>query len=175
MHPSHTADTLIRLEKKSDCAAIHELNSLAFPSQAEANLVDRLRKEACPFLSLVADQKNSLVGHLVFSPLTLENNSECKVLGLAPMCVEPSLQKQGIGCLLVEQGLQLCKARGFHAVAVLGHPHYYPRFGFHPASHYRLRSEYPVPDNVFMALELQENSLQHSAGLVRYHTAFEDL
>jgi putative acetyltransferase len=88
------------------------------------------------------------------------------------MAVLPEMQRRAIGSALVRRGLEEILAEGFDAVVVLGHPHYYPRFGFLPASRFGLRCEYDVPDEVFMALELRNGSLEHAAGMVRYHPAF---
>jgi putative acetyltransferase len=84
----------------------------------------------------------------------------------------PGRQKQGIGSRLVEAGLDECRRAGFDVVVVLGHPEYYPRFGFRPASIFGLRSEYDVPDPVFMAMELTPGAAMGVQGLVRYHEAF---
>lgn len=88
------------------------------------------------------------------------------------MAVLPSFQKQGIGSALVREGLDQCRQLGCDAVVVLGHAHYYPRFGFVPASGYGIRCEYDVPDEVFMLVELQPGSLQGLSGRVIYNEAF---
>ena len=94
-------------------------------------------------------------------------------MGLAPMAVAPARQRQGVGSALARAGIAACRDLGFGAVIVLGHPEYYPRFGFVPASRFGLRSEYDVPDDVFMAMELKPGALHgRGPGTIRYHPAF---
>jgi putative acetyltransferase len=93
-------------------------------------------------------------------------------MGLAPMAVLPEYQKQGVGSSLVRDGLVEVHRTGFNIVVVLGHPDYYPRFGFFPASQMQLRSEYPVPNEVFMVIELEPGALKGKHGLVKYHPEF---
>jgi putative acetyltransferase len=88
------------------------------------------------------------------------------------MAVMPEHQRKGIGSALVRAGLEHCKRLGFVAVVVLGHAEYYPRFGFSPAARFGIRSEYDVPDDVFMAVELQPAALSGKTGTVKYHAAF---
>ena len=97
------------------------------------------------------------------------------VMGLAPMAVLPERQRQGIGSALVREGLSAIERMGADAVVVLGHPAYYPRFGFKPAATYGLRSEYDVPDDVFMALELRPGVLEDIKGKVKYAPAFSSV
>jgi putative acetyltransferase len=164
---------VIRQEKPEDIAAIRHVNEQAFGRPAEADLVDALRTRGKVTLSLVAVQDDRVVGHILFSPVMIE--SEGKVfaaVGLAPMAVLPELQRQGIGSLLVKRGLELCREAGHECVVVLGHPEYYPRFGFVPASKYGIKCEYDVPDAVFMAIELREGALQGRAGTAKYQPEF---
>jgi putative acetyltransferase len=100
---------------------------------------------------------------------------ELHLMGLAPMAVSPSLQRDGIGTELVNAGLQICRELGVGAVAVLGHPEYYPRFGFRPASQWGIKCEYDVPEEVFMLMELSPAYLQDYQGTIRYHAAFADI
>jgi putative acetyltransferase len=165
----------IRVEAESDRGGVRAVNLAAFDSPAEADLVEALRQQAQPFVSLVAEQDGVVVGHVMFSPVSLSNNTDLKVMGLGPMAVAPANQKGGIGSALVRAGLAECKNRGFVAVVVLGHPKYYPRFGFSPASQFEIYSEYDVPDDVFMAMELQPKALSEGSGVVRYHTAFNNV
>ncbi len=166
---------LIRAEKESDQEYTREINILAFDTQSEANLVDAIRQQAQPTISLVAEDKGEVVGHIMFSPISLAGHSDLKVMGLAPMAVTPALQKKGIGSALVRAGLEECRRLEFAAVIVLGHPEYYPRFGFLPSSRFGIDSEYDVPEEVFMAIELQPNSLSGKSGRVRYHSAFSNV
>jgi putative acetyltransferase len=163
----------IRAETEEDIPAIRIVNQRAFEGPAEANLVDSLRATANPHISLVAINGGQVVGHIFFSPVTLENSSAA-ILGLAPMAVLPEHQNQGIGSQLVREGLKQCQRIGYDVVVVVGHAEYYPRFGFVPASQKGLRCEYPVPDEVFMVTELRPNALSAS-GLVKYHPAFAEV
>ena len=162
----------IRLETPADHAAIRALNRAAFETSAEAELVDVLRRDARPFVSVVALDGDVLVGQIAFSPATLLSDPQLRVAGLGPMAVLPARQREGIGGALVEAGLERCRDAGFAAVIVLGHADYYPRFGFVPASRFGLDCEYDVPDEVFMALELEAGALAGSGGRIRYHPAF---
>lgn len=163
----------IRREGADDSAAIHRVNAAAFLTEAEANLVDALREAADAYVSLIAEQGGSVVGHICFTPVAIESGpATLRVAGLAPMAVLPEMQRRAIGSALVRRGLEEILKAGFDAVVVLRHPRYYPRFGFIPASRFGLRCEYDVPDEVFMALELRNGSLEQAAGMVRYHPAF---
>ena len=112
------------------------------------------------------------VEYEVEKELGLSGRGDILAMGLAPMAVRPPKQRQGVGAALVREGLVQCRALGCDAVVVLGHPRYYPRFGFLTASRWGLRCEYDVPDEVFMALELRARSLAGKAGVIRYHPAF---
>ncbi|REJ79360.1 MAG: N-acetyltransferase [Acidobacteria bacterium] len=164
----------IRPETENDIAAIHAVNIAAFEADAEANLVDLLREQADPFISLVAEREGEIVGHIAFSPVNHSDQAELSLLGLGPMAVLPGLQNQGIGSKLVLEGLERCRKIEAGAIVVLGHPEYYPRFGFVPASQFGIRSEYDVPDEVFMAMELDKGYLADAVGLVKYHPAFSE-
>ena len=166
---------LVRKERKEDIHGIHRVNGSAFETDAEARLVDILRDQAHPTISLVADYLGELAGHIMFSPVTLDGHPELNIMGLAPMAVLPEHQGKGIGTGLVQAGLEECKKLGVGAVVVLGHPEYYPRFGFVPASRYGIRCEYDVPDDVFMVKELQEGYLGGVTGTIKYHAAFSSL
>lgn len=163
---------LIRAEEKNDVSGVHAVNTTAFETHSEADLVDALREQASPVVSLVADQDGVIVGHIMLSPVTLSGHPEVKIMGLGPMAVVPEVQRRGIGSELVRAGLEQCRQLGFTAVVVLGHPDYYPRFGFSPASHFDIDSEYEVPDDVFLAMELQPGALNGVTGRVQYHAAF---
>ena len=162
----------IRREQVGDIAAVRRVNEAAFPTSLEANLVDRVRAEARQFISVVADENHLVVGHILFSPVMLSTDTSLQIMGLGPMAVAPDFQRRGIGSSLVHAGLDECRLKGAVAVVVLGHPQYYPRFGFKPASAFGLTCEFGVPDEVFMALELMPGTLEGKRGTVRYHTAF---
>jgi putative acetyltransferase len=165
----------IRDERPGDFAAIRDVTCAAFRSSAEANLIEALRPQVTPIVSLVADEEGSIVGHIMFSPVTFSGGEDLKIMGLAPMAVAPAMQRRGVGSELVRAGLAHCRALGVDAVVVLGHPQYYPRFGFVPASRFGITSEYDVPDDVFMAMELKPSALERRSGLIRYHRAFASL
>lgn len=162
----------IRAESEKDKHAVFAVNAAAFPTDAEAKLVDSLRLSASPVISLVAVGNKGIVGHIMFTPVTLEPFDDLRLMGLGPMAVSPAAQRQGIGSRLVEAGLQRCRDLAYGAVCVLGHPDYYPRFGFRASSAQGIRSEYDVPEEAFMLLELSANYLQDRHGVVRYNPAF---
>ena len=162
----------IRSERPEDAPGIRHVNRLAFGASTEAELVDMLREQARPVVSLVAVDAGQIVGHILFSPVTLSSAPELRLMALAPMAVLPARQRQGIGSALVRAGLAECRRLGAGAVVVLGHAAYYPRFGFGSAARFGLASEYDVPEDVFMALELQDGALHGRPGTIRYHPAF---
>jgi putative acetyltransferase len=167
---------IIRKEQPEDMEKIRQLNLRAFETETEAKLVDTLRQSGIPLISLVAEEKDKLIGHILFSPVSIDENfSTPAIAGLAPMAVLPNWQKKGIGSRLVREGLKHCKQSGYAAVVVLGHPDYYPRFGFVPSVRYGIKSEYDVPDNVFMIKKLENDALKGLRGMVRYHQAFKDI
>jgi putative acetyltransferase len=162
----------IRNEEPSDFSAVRVLNASAFGSPAEADLVDVLRIEASPLISLVAESNGKITGHILFSPVSLSGHPELKIMGLAPMAVLASQQNKGIGSHLVHAGLQRCREFSCGAVAVLGHTGYYPRFGFLPATRFGIHCEYDVPEEAFMIIELQKGYFHGKAGTIHYHHAF---
>jgi putative acetyltransferase len=162
----------IRLEQDTDTEAVTTVISAAFPSTEEADLVNRLREHANPVISVVAVIENELVGHILFSPVTLDTDHALTLMGLAPMAVLPGYQRQGIGTQLVKTGLQYCEQSGAGAVVVLGHADYYPRFGFMPSIQFNIKSEYEVPSEFFMVTELIPDYLANKQGTIQYHPEF---
>ena len=165
---------IIKKEALSDIEQTWEVNSEAFETNAEAELVNRLRNSGVDFISLVAKLDNTIVGHILFTEVTIEN-SDIKIIGLAPMAVTPKFQNSGIGSVLVKQGIKECIEKGYEAVVVLGHTNYYQKFGFAPSVNFGIESEYDVPEEVFMIKELVENSLLDVSGIVKFHEEFNKL
>lgn len=157
-----------RPEHPQDVAAIRAVLETAFPTPAEARLVDALRANGRLSLSVVASDGAGVVGHVAFSPVEA---GAARGLGLAPMAVLPGHQQKGVGALLVREGLASCVAAGCGFVVVLGEPEYYGRFGFERASSRGLDNEYGA-DEAFMALELRPGALPAGGGLVRYAPEF---
>jgi putative acetyltransferase len=167
---------LIREETPADIEAIREINRLAFGGDAEGRLIDALRASGDVVLSLVAQVDGEVVGHILFSKLKAETTGgPVKAVALAPMAVTPEFQERGVGTALVERGLALCRERGYTVVVVLGHPDYYPRFGFSPAKGQALQSPYSELGAAYMALELVPGTLEGVSGSVRYPEPFASL
>ncbi len=166
---------LIRAEEQRDWAAVYAVNVSAFETPAEANLVDALRNQAQPLVSLIAEDNGVIVGHIMFSPVSLSGHSELGIMGLAPMAVATEHQRKGVGSALVRAGLEQCRQLGFGAVVVLGHPAYYPRFGFASSTRFGIGCEFEVPAEVFMVVELQAGFLRGASGKVKYHAAFSNV
>ncbi len=165
----------IRNEQERDWAFVHALNVAVFETAAEANLVDALRQQARPVVSLVAEEDQAVVGHIIFSPVELPVHPELKIMGLGPMAVAPAYQRRGIGSALVRAGLEQCRELGFGAVVVLGHAAYYPRFGFTPAARFGIGCEYDAPEEAFMVFELTPGYLRGASGTIKYHAAFSSV
>ena len=163
----------IRNETPADVAAVREVNLAAFDSPAEADLVDALRGHTFPYVSLVADDKGIIAGHILFTPVHLPGHPRARLMALAPMAVRPEFQRSGVGSALVVEGLHQAREAGAGAVVVLGHPAYYPRFGFVPASRHGIRCTYEVPDEAYLVVELQPGHLDGLSGTVQYHAAFD--
>ena len=163
----------IREEQPEDAAAVRTVNERAFGQPAEADIVDALRKQCPDCLSLVAVVDGEVVGHIFFSPVTIEGQ-ELRGMGLAPMAVLPEHQRQGVGSRLVEAGIAALLRASCPFIIVLGHPEYYPRFGFVPASSFGLSCQWEgVPDAAFMALVLDEARMAGVSGIVRYRGEFD--
>ncbi|MBW4689543.1 MAG: N-acetyltransferase [Komarekiella atlantica HA4396-MV6] len=166
----------IRSETLLDYPAIAEVNTLAFGQENEAKLVEEIRysDRYISELSLIAEVEGIVVGHILFSYIDLVGEETLQVLGLAPLAVHPQFQRLLIGSKLVEAGLERANARGEAMVIVLGHPHFYPRFGFKPSVDYQVESPFPVPEDVFMVKPLQ-NYQEKYKGKVVYPPAFHGL
>lgn len=164
-------DIIIRNERKNDYDEIRKINDLAFGQENEGKMIESLRKTSDynDSLSLVAEIKDKIVGHILFYPIEIKNEKGgYTVLSLAPMAVHPEYQNKGIGIKLVKRGLEIAKEINFDVVIVVGHPKYYPRFGFKPASNWEIQLPFDVPNDVFLALELKYNALNNCRGKVEY-------
>ena len=161
----------VRSERPADAEAVWALTAAAFGRPDEADLVDRLR-ETHGYLALVVEDAGVVVGHIAFSPVALDPPASVDVRGLAPMAVAPDRQRGGIGSALVHAGLDACRSDGAEAVVVLGHPAYYPRFGFAPGPPRGIACEYDVPDEAFMVLDLVPDALAEIEAVVRYGPVF---
>lgn len=162
----------IRPEQDRDRGAVRVVNERAFGGPDEADLVETLHGRDKVSLSLVAELDGRVVGHILFSPVSIEPDGGEGTVGLAPMAVLPEHQREGIGSRLVEAGLEACRNAGHARVVVLGHASYYPRFGFAPASSFGVRCAFGVPDEVFMARPLTEGAFDRVSGLALYQPEF---
>jgi len=160
---------IMRREEPRDIAAMRLVNEQAFGGSVEANAIDALRERGAATLSLVAVIEERVVGHLFFSPVTIEaRDRSWPGLGLAPLAVLPEYQRQGIGTALMNTGLEECRRLGHARVIVLGHPDYYPRFGFERASRCGVRFEFEAPDEACLILALQPGALDGVSGVAKY-------
>jgi putative acetyltransferase len=171
------ADLQIRPARLQDAAALRELLIAAFDGPAEAALVEALQASGIELISLVAERGDQLLGQILFSPATLPNDATPgRYFCLAPMAVAPAQQRRGIGSALVEAGLQACCAAQIDALFVLGHPDYYPRFGFRRADEFGIACEFSAPAEAWMALLLRAGALGNCrAATVHFHPAFHAL
>jgi putative acetyltransferase len=171
------SNLVIRPEAAGDRRAIFEVNARAFPQPGEAKLVDALRTSNAATISLVAESAGRIVGHILFSPVRVEGEgSSFTALGRAPMAVVPACQRAGVGSALVRAGLDACRRAGHGVVFVLGHPTYYPRFGFEPAAQRGLHYEGgPDFDAAFFVAELTAGALAGRRGVVHYRPEFAQL
>jgi putative acetyltransferase len=165
---------LIRPETPADAPAVRRVHEAAFPTSAEADLVDRLRRNGKAAVSLVAEADGDIVGHILFSAVTFDPPAGVVAFGLAPMAVVPGNEKHGVGRRLVQNGLAECHAQGACMVVVLGDPPYYGRFGFERASRHGLRNEFGVEDE-FMVFMLDAWQHPTPGTLVKYPSEFGGL
>ena len=167
----HGESVVIRSEKAQDESAVRAVNKSAFGRPDEASLVDDLRKEGAVILSLVAEMKNQVIGHVLFSRMWIDkSDGSVAAVALAPVAVLPGYQGRGVAGMLICTGLNFLRDAGEGIVVVLGHPGYYSRFGFSVEQTRGLTS--PFPPEAFMAVELTTNALRGLCGAVRYPVAF---
>jgi putative acetyltransferase len=162
----------VRHETAADVDDVRDVVRLAFGRDDEAFLVDALRADGAVRCSLVAEADGRIVGHLLFTDLDIVGPaSTISALALAPVAVLPEYQRQGIGSRLIERGLEICRGDGHRIVIVLGHPNFYPRFGFSAELAARLDSPFSGKPS-FMAMELAPGALEGVSGRVRYSPPF---
>ncbi len=169
-------DICVRQERKEDYGAVYKLVKAAFTGMEysegnEQDLVVRLRESDgfLPALSLVAEEDGNIVGHILFSEIQI---GKADSLMLAPVAVLPAYQRRGIGGMLIREGHRIAKEKGFTSSTLVGHPDYYPRFGYKRASTWGITLNIPAPDECFMAMELVPGALEHVSGMIVLPPAF---
>jgi putative acetyltransferase len=166
----------IRCERPEDYPRVRHVNEQAFGQPIEADLVEKLRDACADAVSLVAED-DTIVGHILLTPVVVEG-AERPVLGmgLAPIAVLPDRQRQGIGTQLVRRGLAILRERGCPFVVLVGHPEYYPRFGFEPCSAHGITSQWEgIPDKAFMILVLDAHAMAGVSGVAKYRKEFNEI
>lgn len=170
-----TAPLLVRVETVEDRDAVDRVHRLAFGREDEARLVRELRASEAflPELSLVSERDHEVIGHLLLTKLRIRGDgASTEGLALAPMAVLPEHQGRGVGSELVRHGLDEARRQGHALVVVLGHPEYYPRFGFTPAQDRGVEPPFVCPREAFLALELVPGALEGVRGVVDYAEPF---
>jgi putative acetyltransferase len=157
----------IRRERPGDEAAVRRVEVEAFGRALEADMVDRLRETSADGVSLVAEVAGEIVGHILFEPARIESERGCLAgAGLGPLAVLPAFQRQGIGSALMRAGLEEMRRRGQPYIMLVGHPTYYPRFGFRPGAEFGVRFD-PDLGDVFMLYAIDEENLRAHPGVAR--------
>ena len=171
-------DLLIRREDEKDYDTVYKVVKTAFETMEladgdEQDLVNRLRESQAfiPELSLVAECDGKVIGHILFTKMKIGDHPS---LALAPVAVLPEYQKQGVGAKLIIEGHRIARELGYGSVIIVGHPAYYPRFGYTPASTWNITAPFEVPDEAFMAMELVEGGLNGVSGEIEYAKEFFD-
>jgi putative acetyltransferase len=169
----------LRAEEEADRDGVRRVVETAFGQLDEADIVDRLREGGDLFMSHLADRKGEIIAHLAFSPtqVVAEDGTPREIRGgllaLAPMAVAPKYQRQMIGQGLLRSALMRLERAGVGAIVVLGHPAYYPRFGFTPASGFGLRCPLDAPDEAFLLRSFGEHPADSFCGMLKYAPAFD--
>lgn len=166
---------LIRTEAPADILAIDRLLKSTFETDAEANLVMRLRENGRRTLSLVAcNEEGEVVGYVLFSPVTLQGE-DLNWQGLAPLAVDANYRNQGIAAQLVKEGFSSLAEFGYPACVVLGDPAYYGRFGFIASENQQMHCQWEVPQGAFQVVALVEGEFDNRSGLIEYSPEFSDI
>jgi len=165
----------VRLERPEDVGKVRALNESVFETPTEANIVDALRQNCPDVLSLVAQEDGYILGHIMFSQAVIDCSGRKVIgMGLAPMAVLSGRQGQGVGSQLVKSGIDILQERNCPFIIVLGHPRYYPRFGFELASQYGLSPQWDgVPDEAFMVMIMDPEALDGVSGVAKYRDEFD--
>jgi predicted N-acetyltransferase YhbS len=167
----------IRSEIPEDYDQITIVNDLAFNGKQEGELIIRLRRreQFIPELSLVCESNDIIAGHIFLFPIHIVSGNEKRpTIALGPMSVRPGFQNKGLGGELVKEGLKRAGELGFESVLVMGHPKYYPKFGFRKASWWKIKADFDVPDESLMAIELKKGSLGFGGGIIDYPAEYLD-
>ncbi len=171
------SDIRIRAERPDDREAVYDINAAAFPTETEARLVDHMRALGGPTVSLVAEDDDGVLGHALFTAVTVnagERDADAGLMALGPLAVRPERQRDGIGGRLVQSGVEACKAAGAAAVFVLGPAEFYPRFGFEPAQDRGFFFRNRQFDPHFFVLPLKPAALEGLSGEVVYAPVFDE-
>lgn len=163
---------LIRSEIGVDAASIDSLLRRSFPTSAEAELVQQLREDGLLTLGVVAtDDEGQVLGYAAFSPVTL-NGEDRQWVGLAPLVVDESVRRQGLGKQLIYEALDTLNEFGYAAVVVLGDPVYFERYGFEPAARYQLSSRRQAAEKTFQVYKLADDALTDAEGDIAFSEPF---
>ena len=168
---------IIRPEKPADIPQIHRIETKAFGRREEADLVDRLREDGALWLSQVALLLGKIVAHAAYSLVSIgEGENQWRFPALGPIAVAPDYQRRGIGAALMQAGIEAVRGASYGMIFLVGHPSYYPRFGFQPALPLGFTSDWVKPEGPhehFMALVIDEGLVGQVKGHLRYHAAFD--
>ena len=170
----------LRQEKASDISTVQSViqsafDNQAFSDQSEHHLVNAIRKSSqfIPELSLVAVYKTKVIGHVLMTPIRINNNGgNHRGLALAPISVHPNYQGEGVGSQLMHFAHKMALENGYEFIAILGHEAYYPRFGYTPAHTFGIQFPFGAPKENCMMIELIPGALEDVNGMIEYLPEF---